>query len=95
MAKPKRRSKIPQFRSEAEEARFWDTHDSTAFLDALQPAQLTFSRPKPKVLVSIRIAKPEVMLLRRIAARKGLGYGSLIRLWLKERLLEEGYAAKR
>ena len=89
MAKPKRHSRIPRFRSEAAEARFWDTHDSTAFLDELTPAQVTFARPKPKVLVSVRIAKPEVELLRRIAARKRLGYGSLIRMWLTERLLDE------
>ena len=89
MAKTTRRSRIPRFRNEVEEARFWDTHDSTAFLDEFKPAKVTFPRPKPKVLVSVRIAKPEVALLRRIAARKGLGYGSLIRMWLRERLLDE------
>ena len=89
MAKTGRRSTIPHFRTEAEEARFWDTHDSTAFLDEFKPAKLTFTRPRPKVLVSVRIAKSEVELLRRIAARKGLGYGSLIRMWLTERLLDE------
>ena len=89
MAKLKRRSSIPRFRSEAEEARFWDTHDSMDFIDELRPATLTFARPKPKVLVSVRIAKPQVALLRRLAARKGLGYGSMIRMWLIERLLKE------
>ena len=85
----RKRSRIPQFRTEAEEARFWDTHDSTEFLDALTPAKLTFSRPRPKVLVSVRLAKADVGLLRRLATRKGLGYGSLIRMWLTERLLDE------
>lgn len=89
MARSRRRSRIPTFRTEAEEARFWDTHDSTDFLAEFRPAKVTFVRPKPKVLVSVRIAKPEVKLLRRIAARKGLGYGSLIRMWLTERLLDE------
>jgi predicted DNA binding CopG/RHH family protein len=90
MAKSKKVSKkIPRFRTEAEEARFWDTHDSTDYLDEFEPAKVTFPSPKPKALISIRIAKPEVVLLRRIAARKGLGYGSLIRMWLTERLLAE------
>ena len=31
MMKPKKR--IPKFRSEAEERRFWATHDSTDYLD--------------------------------------------------------------
>ena len=95
MSTPRKRSRIPRFHSEAEEARFWDTHDSTDFLGELRPATLAFPRPKPKMLVSIRIAKPEVALLRQIAARKGLGYGSLIRMWLTERLLTELHPAKK
>jgi len=95
MATRKRRSSIPQFRSEAEEARFWDTHDSTEFLREFVPVKVTFARPKPKVLVSVRIAKPEVALLRRLAARRGLGYGSLIRMWLTQRLFGELEAAKK
>ena len=95
MTKRQRRSRIPRFRTEAEEARFWDTHDSTDFLGAFRPAKVTFARPRPKVLVSVRIAKPEVALLRRIATRKGLGYGSLIRMWLRERLLSELRPAKK
>lgn len=95
MARSRRGSRIPSFRTEAEEARFWDTHDSTAFLGEFKPAKLTFTRPRPKVLVSVRIAKSEVELLRRIAARKGLGYGSLIRMWLTERLLDELHTINR
>ena len=90
----RKRSKIPQFRSEAEEARFWDTHDTTEFLDEFKPATLTFTRPKPKVLVSVRLAKPDVALMQRLAARKGLGYGSLIRMWLTERLINEAHTLK-
>ena len=89
MAKATRRSRIPRFQSEAEEARFWDRHDSIGFLEEFKPAKVTFPRPKPKVLVSVRIAKSDVGLLRRLAARKGLGFGSLIRMWLRERLLDE------
>ena len=33
MAASKHVSKIPKFRNEAEEARFWDTHDTTDYLD--------------------------------------------------------------
>ena len=89
------KSRIPKFRSEAEEAHFWDTHDSTEFLGEFKPATLTFPRSRPKVLVSVRIGKGEVALLRRIAERKGLAYGSLIRMWLRERLLDELRTAKK
>ena len=95
MAMSKHVSKIPKFRSEAEEAQYWDTHDTTEFLDELKPAKLILSRPKPKVSVSIRIGKTEAALLRQIAARKGLASGSLIHLWVTERLLDELPAAKK
>ncbi len=94
MATRKRSSRIPRFRSEAEEARFWDTHDSTPFLGEFKPAKLTFPTHKPKVLVSVRLGKSEVALMRQIAAHKGLGFGSLTRMWLTERLLEEVPATK-
>ena len=95
MAMNKHVSKIPKFRTEAEEAHFWDTHDTTDYLEELKPAKLTFARPKPKVSVSIQIGKAEAALLRHIAARKGLEYGSMIRLWLAERLLDELPVSKR
>ena len=88
MAK-RRMSKIPRFHTEAEAARFWDTHDSTLFLSEFKPVKITFPKPSPKVLVSLRLPKGEVVILRQLAARKGLGYGSLIRMWVTERLIEE------
>ena len=88
-------SKIPKFRNEAEEARFWDTHDSTEFLEDFKPARLTFARRKPKVLVSVRLGKSEVALMRKLAAQKGLGFGPMTRMWLTEKLLEEASTAKR
>ena len=73
MSVRKRHSKIPKFRSEAQEAEYWDTHDTTELLDELKPAQLTFTHPKPKVSVSIRMGKTEAALLRQVAVRKGSG----------------------
>ena len=87
MIKPS--SKIPKFRTEAEEAKFWDTHDSTEFLTEFTPAKLKFAPPQPKVLVSIRLAKSEAKRLRLLAEQKGLAFGSLLRMWVKERLLSE------
>lgn len=95
MAKSTPGSSIPRFRSEAEEARFWDTHDSTEFLGKFTPVTVRFPQSKPKVLVSVRLAKSDVALLRHVAAHKGIGYGSLIRMWLIERLVGELQATKK
>lgn len=68
MAKPKRQSKIPQFRNEAEEARFWDTHDSTDYLSELTPVRVKFTKPR-RLPVSINLTGFEVRILRGILAR--------------------------
>ncbi len=38
---------IPQFASEAEERAFWETHDSTEFLNGSQAHQAVFTHLKP------------------------------------------------
>ena len=84
--------KIPKFNSYKEEAKFWDTHDTTEFLGELKPAKLKFPKPGKK-LVSMRLPEAEIIGLKKIAARKGLGYLSLVRMWVTERLLEEIHKA--
>jgi len=34
-------SKLPKFATDQEEADFWDTHDSTQFLDDTEPVEVT------------------------------------------------------
>ena len=83
-----KKPKIPKFKSLEEEARFWDAHDSTDFLGELKPAKLEFPKPRKK-LVSMRMPESEIVALKRIAARKGLGYQTLIRMWVTERFFAE------
>ena len=80
--------KLPKFKSYADEARFWDTHDSAGFIREFTPAQLEFPKPR-KRLVSMRLPEAEIIGLKRIAARKGVGYLTLIRMWLTERFFRE------
>ena len=45
-------SKIPKFKTEEEEARFWDTHDSTQFLDQMKEVHdIKFPKPRHKSVV--------------------------------------------
>ena len=83
-----KKTKIPKFRSFEEEARFWDTHDTTEFLEQFQPAKLKFPKPRKK-LVSMRLPESEILGLKQVAARKGIGYLTLIRIWVTERFFEE------
>ena len=82
-------AEIPKFQSEKEEAEFWDTHDSTEFLDELKPAHLDFSQC-PKKPVSLRLSEKKIEALKKTASRRGIGYLTMmIRLWIAERLLRE------
>ena len=83
--------RLPKFKDEREEAEFWDTHDSTEFLEETEPVDVAFvdARP-PKKQISLRLDPDVIERLKAIAARKGIGYQTLIRMWVMERLAQEG-----
>ena len=83
-----RKSNIPVFHSYKEEARFWDSHSASEFLDELEPVKVQFPKPRKK-LISLRLPEPEIIGLKRIAAKKGIGYLTLMRIWVTERFFEE------
>ena len=79
--------KIPRFSNEAAERRFWETHDSTEYVDwsKAQHARL----PNLKLsTTSISLRLPQGLLDRiKIAANKrDVPYQSLIKVWLSERV---------
>ena len=78
---------IPAFADESEERRFWETHDSTEYLDWSKAERVRFPRLKPSTTaISIRLP---VGLLERIkvaANRQDVPYQSLIKVWLAERV---------
>ncbi len=81
---------LPKFKNEQEEAEFWDTHDSTAFLAETDEVEMAFvdARP-PKKQISLRLDPDAIDQLKSVAARKGIGYQTMIRMWVMERLTEE------
>ncbi len=79
--------KIPKFDSDLEEAGFWDTHDSTDFFDATVEVdeKLVDARPR-KTLISLRLEPEIINQLKVVAHRRGIGYQTLIRMWIMEQL---------
>ena len=78
---------IPPFRNEAEERRFWETHDSSAYLDWSKAKRVRFPNLKPTT-ASISLRLP-VSLLERIktaANKRDMPYQSLIKAWLAEKI---------
>jgi predicted DNA binding CopG/RHH family protein len=84
MSKPKQ---IPIFASEAEERRFWETHDSTEYVDWSRAERVRFPNLKLST-TSISLRLPVAMLERiKIAANKrDMPYQSLIKAWLAEKI---------
>jgi len=80
-------SKIPEFKTILEESDFWDTHSPLEFPDEFTEVDVIFvdARPK-KIPVSMRLDRAMVSKLKAIARQQGIGYQTLIRMWLLERL---------
>lgn len=78
---------IPDFKSEAEERAFWESHDSTDYVDWREAERVRFPNLKPSSK-SISLRMPLDLLERiKIAANKrDVPYQSLIKIWLAEKV---------
>lgn len=91
MKRQTKRPAIPKFATEKEERQFWATHDSTRYFGSMREIKeplLQDARPAKKA-ISIRVDEPALAKLKRVAGKKGLGYQTLMRMWVLERLEQE------
>ena len=87
-------ARIPKFATEQEEAEFWSTHDSTEFVEDTDTVDITFFDDRqPKKQIALRLDGDTIDALKAVARRKGVGYQTLIRLWVNERLEQEQVSA--
>lgn len=83
----KKKSKIPQFKTIEEEARFWDTHSLADYWGEFKDVDIVFDLQKPKEeTLILRLQKEVKVKLEHAAKRKGLSVSSLARIWLMEKL---------
>jgi predicted DNA binding CopG/RHH family protein len=77
---------IPKFRTEAEERRFWETHDSSNYVDWRKAKRVRLPNLKPST-TSISLRLPVTLLERiKVAANKrDVPYQSLIKTWRAEK----------
>jgi predicted DNA binding CopG/RHH family protein len=76
----------PQFRDETEERRFWETNDSSDYVDWSRAERVRLPNLRPSTR-SISLRLP-VSLLERIkiaANKRDVPYQSLIKTWLAEK----------
>jgi predicted DNA binding CopG/RHH family protein len=84
-------AKLPMLKTRKEAREFWDTHDVTDYLEDLELVKgEIFLRPQAKQqILSIRMERRLIEVLKRLAAHKGLASSALVRSWIIERLREE------
>lgn len=87
---PQGKNRIPRFKTRAAEAKFWDTHDITDYLDELAPVRVRVARNLSQG-ITIRFDPETLERLRKSARRKGLGPTTLARMWILERLAEDDH----
>ena len=90
MPKRRARSTIPAFRSEAEERRFWETHDTSPFVDWSKARVAVFPNLKPSTeTISLRLPAALLAELKALANRRDVPYQSLLKVFLAERIARE------
>jgi len=89
-----RLKKIPKFKSEAEEADFWSTHDSTEYIDYSTAKRVIFQNLKPSTkTISIRLPESLIEHLKLLANKRDVPYQSLLKIFLSEKVEEELHGA--
>jgi predicted DNA binding CopG/RHH family protein len=80
--------KIPKFKTDKEAALFWQSHSFEDYFRDTGEAEIAFVR-KPKKTIALRLDPEDIKSVEQLARRKGLGYTSLLRMWIKEHLSQE------
>jgi len=64
--------KMPKFKNIKEERKFWETHESTDYLDGfVDTKDVVFVRPKKQV-ISLRLEPQVINKLKELADKEGL-----------------------
>ncbi len=76
----------PVFAPEAEERRFWESHDSTPYVDWSHAQRAVLPNLKPSTqTISLRLPKHLLDAIKSAANARDVPYQSLIKIWLQER----------
>jgi len=85
-----KKKNIPKFKDEAQEREFWQSHDSTDYIDWDSAERVILPKLKPS-LKTISLRLPENLLneLKLLANKKDVPYQSLLKMFLAERVQAE------
>ena len=85
-----KRKKLPKFKSEKAERKFWATHDSSEYLPWEKAQRVTFPNLAPSVKnISIRLPASMLEELKVLAHKKDVPYQSLMKIYLANQIKRE------
>ena len=86
---PKLLKPIPKFKTEAEEAKFWNNHDTTQYIDWLKAPRGVFPNLKPSSQsVSLRMPAHILARLKMRANELDVPYQSLMKQYIAKEVLK-------
>ena len=78
---------IHDFKNETEERAFWESHDSTDYVDWSKAKPVRFPNLKPSSKsISLRIPLDLLERIKIAANKRDVPYQSLIKIWLSEKV---------
>ena len=94
---PRLRLRPPKFKNEAEEAAWWDSHSDQILkeferaygrkaVERMLREKPAAAKRAPTRPITLRLPVADVARAQRLAARKGLGYQTLVKTLLREAL---------
>ncbi len=82
--------KIPKFKSEAEENKFWQQQDAGEYFDLSQPVQLDLNNLKPSTkTITLRIPESMYVDLKTLANKRDVPYQSMMKIFLADKIREQ------
>ncbi len=84
-----RRKQIPEFGSVEEESDFWDEADLTDYIDPDEPPIEVEIGGRLANSISLRMDDGMLDALKKLAKKRSMGYQTLMRMWVAERLEKE------
>ncbi len=86
--------KLPKFKTQEEEIRFWEKHSIAEYWGELEEGDDTFKRPK-LTPVTLKFDPLVLKKLRMLAQKRGVSYNAYIRLLLAKGVEKEILPANR
>lgn len=87
--RPEKKS-LPHFATEAEERKFWESHDTADYVDWSRAQRVVFPNLKPSTTtISLRLPSPLLADLKVLANKRDVPYQSLLKVFVAERVASE------